>query len=348
MAAPTFTNIEKRAGFLAFINRQLCEEPTLPQDVDLKGKTVVVTGSNTGIGLECARQLLDLGPTKLIVAVRNESKGQAAKVKLLSGRPPLADDTIEVWKLDLQSYDSIIAFVERAKELERLDIVVLNAGISKQTFDITPSTGHEESIQVNVLSTALLTILLLPLFKAKGSPGQPGRLAVVSSDVASWAQFKERSSTPLLPILDKQESFTVVDRYPTSKLLGQLFITELTKRVPASVAIITLPNPGWCRDTGLGELPGGGRTMGDKIVSIPRRLLGRTPKIGARAITDGAVHYGVEAHGQYVEDCKLQPKAPFVYTPEGDRISKVLWAEIMAELAFAKAEEIIQELEQGI
>ncbi|RYP48933.1 hypothetical protein DL768_005295 [Monosporascus sp. mg162] len=229
MAAPTFSNVDERAGLLSFLNRQLFEKPTLPQNVHLGRKTAIVTGSNTGIGLECARQLLDLGTSKLIIAVRDEFKGQAARANLLSGRSAHPDNTVEVWKLDLQSYDSITTFVERTKSLERLDIVVLNAGVMKQFFDLNPSTGHEETIQVNVLSTALLAILLLPVLKAKNSPDQPGRVAMVSSDGASWAKFGEKNSTPLLAALDEREAFDPVGRYSTSKLLNQLFVTELTK-----------------------------------------------------------------------------------------------------------------------
>lgn len=305
MAAPTFsaTEIERRAGLLSFLRRQLFEKPPLSQK-NLTGKTAVVTGSNTGIGLECARQLLDLGVSKLIVAVRDETKGQTARTRLLSGRS-IPDSTVEVWQLDLQSYESITAFVGRAKGTQGWDIVVLNAGISKQFYDLTPSTGHEETIQVNVISTALLTILLLPILKTRASANGPSRLVIVSSDTASWAKFNEKHSVPLLPALDKEETFTNVDRYPTSKLLGQLFVTELAKRVPSSVAIITMPNPGWCYGTGLGHVPGG--TLGDRIVSVPRRIFGRTASIGARVLTDAALQHGDEAHGQYIEDCKIQP-----------------------------------------
>jgi FlaA1/EpsC-like NDP-sugar epimerase len=80
----TFNHPEKRAGVRAFLHRQLFVTPPLPHDVDLRGKTAIVTGSNAGIGLECARQLLDLGVSKLIIAVRNETKGEAARKNLLS------------------------------------------------------------------------------------------------------------------------------------------------------------------------------------------------------------------------------------------------------------------------
>ncbi|KUJ22985.1 putative retinol dehydrogenase 12 [Mollisia scopiformis] len=240
MAAPATeaelkADAEKNSTTSRFFYRQLCLTPILPQNVSLKGKTAIVTGANQGIGLETSRQLLDLGLSKLIIAVRDESKGKTARKNLSQGRS-LADDAIEVWKLDMLSYESITAFVERVKTLERLDIVILNAGIMKQTFEVTSSTGHEETIQVNYLSTALLAILLLPIFnvRAKGrvsaNDAPEAHLVWVQTEVAGWAKFKEKDSTPLLAALDKPETFNIMDRYGTSKLLGQLFVTELAKR----------------------------------------------------------------------------------------------------------------------
>lgn len=101
MTSPIFVNIEKRAGLLSFLRRQLFEEPTLPRDVDLKGRTVVITGSNTGIGFECARQLLDLGTSKLIMAVHDESKEQKERSTLLSCGSSFQENSVEVWKLGM-------------------------------------------------------------------------------------------------------------------------------------------------------------------------------------------------------------------------------------------------------
>ncbi|XXG98909.1 hypothetical protein Hte_005240 [Hypoxylon texense] len=138
MAAPIFHNI-KQASMLSFLKRQSFEKPTLQENANLEGKTAIVTGSNTGLGVEYAPQcqalglvtqaqplpsgkyrglqgsligriedwllvppwvleLLGLGLSKLIIAVRNEPKGQEAKKHLFGGRP---DDAIEAWKLDL-------------------------------------------------------------------------------------------------------------------------------------------------------------------------------------------------------------------------------------------------------
>jgi NAD(P)-dependent dehydrogenase (short-subunit alcohol dehydrogenase family) len=296
---------KKNATIRRFFYRQLFLTPAPSHDINLKGKTAIVTGSNTGIGLEAARQLLDLGLSKLIIAVRDNTKGRAASVDLSSSRH-LEDDAIEVWNLDMMSYDSVTAFEERATTLESLDITILNAGIMKQTYNTAPSTGHEESIQVNFLSTALLTILLLPILKFKAETNnrtEPGHLVWLQSELACWAKFKAKDSTPLLPALDKPDNFNMPDSYSTSKLLGQLFVTELAKRIPSSVAIITMPTPGWCYGTALGTVPG--VHVAQAIVNFFKRILGRSVAVGARAVVDGAVH-GPDAHGQYLQECKIQ------------------------------------------
>lgn len=301
------TTPEKRATQRAFMKRQLFVNPpaVTREEVDLDGKTAIITGSNSGLGFECARQLLDLGLSRLILAVRNESKGQAAKQKLLAGKSP-DKQVVEVWPLDLMSYESITSFVERVKGLDRLDIFVNNAGVSKLAFEINENTGHEEAIQVNYLSPALLTILILPILKGKNPPSQPGRLVIVNSDVASWPKFKERVSVPLLPALDKKSSFDSQDRYYTSKLLCQFFVSELAKRVPASVAIVNAPNPGLCKSALYREYDG---TLAGFLFGIFKGILGRTVSVGARGLTDAAVKHGQECHGQYLEDCRIQPYA---------------------------------------
>lgn len=284
-----------------FIKRQLFEEPPAisRNDVNLHGKTAIVTGSNTGLGLECSRQLLSLGLSKLILAVRDKAKGEAAKKELVGQNTEGV--VIEVWELDLSVYDSILKFVERTKTLERIDIVVLNASVVKFSLQHNPNTGHDEVIQVNCLSTYLLTILLLPVLKKKkGNQSQnPSRLVIVTSDTVDWAIFREKEARPLLPAFDKPEYFDDQDRYPTSKLLGQLFLTELVKRVPPSVAIINAPNPGLCYGTGLNKDADG--TLTGFILHLMCSILGRSPAVGARAITDAAVNHGEESHGRRLE-----------------------------------------------
>jgi NAD(P)-dependent dehydrogenase (short-subunit alcohol dehydrogenase family) len=297
---------EKHASYLHFFYRQIFVTPTPVQagDVDLKGKTAIVTGSNTGIGLETSRQLLDLGLSKLILAVRDTTKGEAARKSLLQSRP---DESciVEVWPLDLNSYESITLIADRAKSLGRMDIAIMNAGIFKLTEDMHPDTGFEMDIQINYLSTTLLAILLLPALK-NSSSSDPARLVFVSSDVASWPAFTERSSSQLLnSFRERMLKWDYFERYGTSKLLMQLFLTQLAKHVPASIVIANAANPGYCYGSGLGREVNG--FFKESIFHAVSRCVGRPCHVGARSIVHAAVSWNEEVHGQLVEDSGICP-----------------------------------------
>lgn len=297
---------EKRASLLAFFNRQFFRKTSVVTcgEVDLTGQTAIVTGSNGGLGLECSRQLLSLGLGKLILAVRSVTKGEAAREQLAAGVAGKRQ-SIEVWELDLSGYDSVLGFVERTKSLDRLDIFVHNAAIVSKAFVVNPKTGHEQIFQTNYLSSALLILLILPVLKDKNSSEKPGRLTFVSSDTAAWAAFKERTPKPILTNFDKEDIFEGTERYWTSKLLGQLFLAELARRVPSSVAVINAPNPGLCYGSNLMNDFSGG--VAGSFIGVMVRLFGRSTEVGAWALTDATVRHGPESHGQYLEDGKLQP-----------------------------------------
>jgi NAD(P)-dependent dehydrogenase (short-subunit alcohol dehydrogenase family) len=150
---PFFPNI--------FLKNQFRSKPPhIPPDTDLIAKVAIVTGANSGLGFEACVQLLSLRLSHLILAVRSTEKGNIAASKL---RAQCRDAAIEVWELDMNSYQSIQEFSQRVNsQLSRLDYVILNAGISNFRFRVNTSTGHEEVIQVNYLSTALLSLLLIP------------------------------------------------------------------------------------------------------------------------------------------------------------------------------------------
>ncbi|KAI0879963.1 NAD(P)-binding protein [Annulohypoxylon maeteangense] len=332
---------EKRAGQLHYYYRQLfvTPQPVLRRNAGLSGKTAIVTGSNSGIGLEIAGQLVDLG-CSVILAVRDESRGEKARQELNSTRniPP---DIVQVWKLDISSYDSISTFISRVKGLENLDIAILNAGVYKFTESFS-STGYEESVQINYLSNILLMILLLPIIKEKRIGSAPGQICLVSSDAAAWSKFEERSSSHLLSAFTtKMANWNMADRYATSKLLGQLFITELAKHVPPSVVTLTAANPGFCNGSGLGREFHGIIYL---IVMIQFFFLSRTCAVGARTIVHAVSSFGEQAHGQYIEDAKIQPMPPIIYKPEGLRLAKQLYEETLDELSFAGLRDIINQV----
>jgi len=108
-----------------FFKAQFTKIPRVAQ-VNLSASTVLVTGANTGLGLEAAREIVKSKPRRLILAVRNVDKGNAAKKALETAKG--GDTSIEVRKLDQASFASVQAF---AKDLEGepIDIAILNAGM---------------------------------------------------------------------------------------------------------------------------------------------------------------------------------------------------------------------------
>lgn len=349
MAAPQFdVTPEKQASFPRYLYRQLTAKPQVVSDVDLHGKTAIVTGSNCGVGLETSRQLLDLGINKLILAVRNLEKGQAAAQDLLSNRPTAKPDAIEVWHLDLSVYDSVVSFAERAqRELARLDIAILNAGMLPAKRTVNVSTGHDEIIQVNYLSTALLAILLLPVAKkVRRNQSQPTRITLTLSEVAYWARFPVGKDVPILAALDAPSKLAdnTNDRMWVSKLLGHYFVHALARKVPPSVATVNAVSPGAIHDSqfnrGIDDLPSG------KVVKSILRRVGNSSAVGARIVIDAAVRHGDEVHGQFLSFQKVVPMPPIIYTEEGEKISNQIWKETMDELSFAKVTETINDASQ--
>lgn len=106
-----------------------------------------VTGSNTGLGLEAARHFAKLKCSRLILAVRSTDKGENAKRSILySHGVDGQKTTVEVWQLDMASFASVKAFAQRCeRELSRLDIALLNAGLTPNGFKSTQD-GYEQRL----------------------------------------------------------------------------------------------------------------------------------------------------------------------------------------------------------
>jgi retinol dehydrogenase 12 len=292
-------------SFPSFIFRQLFFRPAeLPPTINLEDQTILITGSNTGIGLEAARQCVKLGSNILILAVRNISKGEAAKADILKTNPA-AKTQVEVWKLDQESIKSVIAFGTRVQELPRLDVAILNAAIFKFDWSMPAETDFEASLQVNHLSSALLTLYLLPVLqKTSRHLKLPTRLTTTSSEVALWTQFKEHRADNILHFLNDRHNFGSdhLDRYSVTKLLNMFWIRELATRVSGDEVVINLVNPGSV-NTGLHR--DGQKTINGRFLQFFDRILGRTPEEGGRLVMDGVVIKGRNSHGKYLSEAKI-------------------------------------------
>lgn len=187
-------------GFMPhFLYSQFFITPPVPT-TDCTGKTMIVTGANTGLGKEVATHYVRLNAEKVIIACRSLEKGEAAK-RDIEQRFPARKGVIEVWKLDLSSYDSVKEFAEQTKSLKRIDALVENAGISTQKFSMME--GNESTITVNVyvagllmqytvehladlcrVSTFLLALLMLPILQQSGRKNNiTPTLTIVASEV---------------------------------------------------------------------------------------------------------------------------------------------------------------------
>lgn len=308
---------------MGFFYSQLFVTPQIPAKASFAGQTVIITGSNTGLGKEAARHVARLGVSKLIIAVRNLDAGEAARQDIIQ-TTRCAPSAIEVWKLDLGSFDSVKAFASRANELPRIDVLTQGAGISTSKY--TTFENHESTITVNVISLFLLTCLMLPKLQrsAKEHSINP-RLTIVASEVHAWTQFPEQHASSIFAALDDPATKTMGSRYMTSKLLEVLIVRELAPRLADSGVIFNMLNPGLNKTTlGKGE---------SFILTIVQTLLGRGVEVGSRTYIAAAVA-GRESHGAYMTDGLVDNAAlsDFVRSDAGRDAGRRVWEELKAIL----------------
>lgn len=274
-----------------------------PAGTDLTAQVAIITGGTSGLGFHCARHLLSLNLSRLVITARSLEKGRAAARKLHAEYPSA---TIDVWLLEMTSYASIQEFVVRVKtERTRLDFIILNAGMMSPDFGLCP-TGHEQVIQVNYLSTFLLAILMLPVAKSKAPAGKAGRLTVASSNTALWAKLPNRHMRPLLSSFDdpKAVPYGAAERYFSSKMIGHLFFTRMIPYLNADDVVVNLVGPGMCNGSDLHRDVKGAASI---VLSTWKGIAGRTSEDGAWSYIDAAVVKGKESHGCFLMDWDIRP-----------------------------------------
>jgi len=179
---PFFFTPPSMMWLLDFLYSQLVFTPAYPT-ISCAGQTIIVTGSNSGLGKEAARHFAPLGASKLILAVRNIEAGGVAKDDI-QNTTRCDPDSIEVWHLDLCSYESIEKFADLASTLSRVDVLLENTGVSAKHWEVVQ--GHERTIAINVISTFYLAMLMLTKLKSSAKKfGLRPRLTVVSTEAHS-------------------------------------------------------------------------------------------------------------------------------------------------------------------
>lgn len=230
---------------MATLFKQLFESLPYPKS-SFAGKTVIITGSNTGLGKEAARHIARLGAETLILAVRSLENGEAAKQDI-ERTTKCGKDVIQVWHLDMANYSSVLKFAERAAGLQRVDALLANAAIA--TFTFAMAEENESTLTVNVISTFLLVLAMLPKMKETAEKfGTTPVISITSSGAHKSAKFSERSAPEgeILATLTRDEHFDPMQRYPTSKLLEALCVKHIGEHHPKMPVTINEVNPGFC------------------------------------------------------------------------------------------------------
>ena len=173
-------------------------------------QTIVLTGSNTGLGLEAARWVVRLGAKKVILAVRSLDKGAAAKASIESSekRPGV----VEVRHLDLTSYASVKENATRlSHELERIDILIENAGIMTSKF--RKFEDNESTITTNVVSPLLHGLLLLPKLRETSKRfNTTPKMVFTTSFVHSMTIFPEQKEQHIFEALADEKKADMEQR----------------------------------------------------------------------------------------------------------------------------------------
>eukprot|EP00903_Cladosiphon_okamuranus_P009260 g8836.t1 len=303
-----------------------------PRSVNMKGKVVIITGSNSGVGYETAKSLVNMG-AHVIMACRSEEKAAAAieniTFELEAAAAAIRHNTnteikgqMTFMKLDLSSLASVRAFVAEFKATKLgLDSLVLNAGVihvkRKETED-----GLEANLAVNYLANFLLTTQLLPLLKQ--SPD--GRVLCVNSSLHKKPEAFRFED----PMFDK--NYGMFQAYANSKLALLMFAEELQHRLnrEKSNVIVNTANPGIVM-TEIARDMGWFLKTGHSIFRPLLSLLLKQPKAGAftsvyavtspklrKSSEDGAPGIG----GLYMADCA---PAPFNQAVTVEKSRKELW-----------------------
>jgi NAD(P)-dependent dehydrogenase (short-subunit alcohol dehydrogenase family) len=257
----------------------------------MKGKTVLITGANQGIGKASAIALGKLG-ARLVIVCRNGQKGRAAVADIQQAG--VSDVELIVGDMSSQADIRRVAGEFRAKN-ERLDVLLNNAGVLVTTKRTTID-GIEETFAVNHLGYFLLTHLLVDMLKASA----PSRIVSVSSEAHRRVPMRWDD------LEFKKTEYSSFAAYGQSKLANILFTRELARRLEGTQVTANCLHPGVVA-TGFGSTDGGVMSVVMKVAS-PFLI---TPEKGARTSIFLASSPDVQGvSGKYFDKCKEKRPSP--------------------------------------
>ncbi|XP_039217697.1 dehydrogenase/reductase SDR family member 13-like [Crotalus tigris] len=290
-------------GLYALLYSNFAAGPRCRNAVSLRGKTVLITGGNAGIGKATAVDLARRG-ARVILACRNKARGESAVWDI---RRESGNSEVILMILDLANLNSVRAFAENFLKSEpRLDILINNAGVLQdgQTID-----GFDLDFQINHLSHFLLTHLLLDRLKHCA----PSRILIVSSSSHNHGKIDFRTIHK-----PAEGPWQAYKSYSNSKLANVLHARELANRLEGTNVTCYAVHPGAVRT----EIGYASRWWLFRMVWF-LSVFKRDCDTGAQTLIYCATEEGIESlSGQYFADC--QPEVPSPQARD-DHMARKLW-----------------------
>lgn len=277
----------------------------------LDGKTVIITGGNTGIGKETAIDLASRG-AKVIIGCRSKERGEKALIDI---KKESRSESVYLKLIDLSSFKSVREFAKDILDSEdRLDILINNAGIFMVPFEKTED-GFESHFQVNHLGHFLLTQMLIDLLKKSA----PSRIINVSARAHMWASISDFDN------LGNKELYRSFVAYGLTKIANIVYTKELHRRYASSNVTSYSLHPGLV-ETDIQRHLFKEYPIVKKIVKILRpfmMIFVKNAKEGAQTTICCAVEEGLEKFsGEYFSDCEVTGTSKGA---QNESFSKRLW-----------------------
>ncbi|KAI9537812.1 hypothetical protein NQZ68_022474 [Dissostichus eleginoides] len=296
-------------GGYIFLTQTLFKRSKCKGKAAMAGKTVIITGGNTGIGKATALRLASRG-ARVILACRNRDKAQDAIADI---QQETGSTDVFYMQLDLASMKSVRSFAETFLKTEsRLDLLINNAGL---VGDGRTEDGFGIQLGVNHLGHFLLSHLLLGRLKEDGG----GRVVTLSSMAHSWGHIDPEALEVVKHLGTGKYSWQFFYAYCNSKLCNVLFTHELAKRLKGSNVTCYSLHPGVVR-TGLSRHV----SLWQKVFIEPiARLLFLDPEAGAQTTLHCCLQEGIEPlSGRYFACCAVQESCP---KARDDAVAQKLW-----------------------
>jgi NAD(P)-dependent dehydrogenase (short-subunit alcohol dehydrogenase family) len=269
----------------------------------MRGKVVMITGANSGIGKAAALALAKMGATVVMVA-RNKERGEVARSEIVRDSQ---NDSVDLLLADLSSLESVRQLAaEFRKKYSKLHVLINNAGLFNQRRRVT-TDGYENTFATNYLAPFLLTNLQLDMLKASA----PSRIINVSSvgHYNGHINFDD---------LNLEKEYGGWKAYGQSKLALVLFTHELAKKLQGTGVTVNAVHPGtvatniWSRPLG----PAG------FIMALPKLFM-TSPEKGAETIVYLASSPDANGlNGEYLEKLKVKKSSDESYN---DEVAQRLW-----------------------